>query len=273
MGLMVIIGPIMFAPIGLIIGMIIGGSWYQALLIKFNQNLDQGIKKINFKGSFKYIFGLLIFQIIFAILASIGYIIFIVPGIIVTLMFFFFPFVYCLRDAGFKNSFKLAPKYSKGYRFAIWARMLYLMVLNFIVSIILFVLGDIIFTTSAISFSRIIPMLGSSLTSLPANVIILSIVYFLITFLISAVFYAFNISYFYNLFKNLKAIKQKGQEKNIITVDGYTTGKKILITILTLVVFAWPIIMAISSAFAPEPDYPSPYSQGFQPPTNTPLDY
>jgi len=192
--------------------------------------IDEDIRPMEaFKKARAVFWKFLGWSILFGIAVAIGFIVFVIPGIILLVFWSFSAFVLVLEKTDPIQAFKRSAGLVKGFWWTIFGRFVVLAILVIVVSIISNVItgagADLFgYTNHGIAISAVAVIVG----------ILLFIIAFAINFVINSISLIFN----YLLYKRVKEIK----DKNIESRDGLSVGKKVGLGILIALIFIGVVV-------------------------------
>ena len=277
-GLFGVLLPLVISVSVLFLSSTIGTFKTRVIMIRFNQILDDPNnidKKIPFKKNFIPTIMYIILFIAFWLSVLFGTLLFIIPGIFIFISFLLTKYTYCLEEKNILKAVKTTFKYMEGYKFSLMTRIIFLPFLVFLLhtafSIVLFVIilagrlsfNPLTFLDSLASINSLASLTSFDVSSLAASLIILLLSALLFQIIVIVFLDVFSTSYFYNIFKVLSALKKKAWQENVTIHDGYSTTKKILVSLVFGIWFILAgagIIMNIigDTPFSPNQDPPTP---------------
>lgn len=168
-----------------------------------------------------------------SVVTLIGYILFVVPGIIFSIWFAFVMYVLLLEDIGSFKALGRSRELVKGFWWTVFARLLLIAIFSIIFSALLNMINSI---------SGAVFELGSQSRQLPLILIgaLLTFLTFFIALIVNYVVYSIITIYKYLLYERLKAIKQR----DAAAVDGMSSGKKVALSLCIIIPFILIVLIA-----------------------------
>ena len=183
-----------------------------------------------FKKGLKFFWRFLWVIILRTLAVLVGFILFIVPGIIFSIWFAFSTLELLVENNGGTKALGHSRELAKGFWWTIFARLVIIALFTMVVSIILNILN---------SLGSPIMEIGNQAHQ-PALIVIgaiLVLITFIITLAVNYVVYSIVMIYKYLLYEKLKAVKQQNSQ----AVDGMNGGKKFGLSLVIII----PLVIVI----------------------------
>lgn len=174
-------------------------------------------------------------MILSAIIIGVGFIVFVIPGIIFGVMLAFAGTALALENIGPIQALKRSAHLVKGFWWTVFARLLVLVIFVIIISMV----GNAIMSLSYWFFD----MVGSGIGWMIMG-IALGVVVYAIGAAVNFAMGAISVVYNYSLYRRLKEIK----ESDANAVDGMSMGKKFGLGVVMVVIFAIVALMFMALA-------------------------
>lgn len=186
-----------------------------------------------FKKGLKFFWRYLWIIILMTVITLIGYLLFIIPGIIFSIWFTFAMYVLLIENIGGTKALGRSRQLVKGFWWTVFARLLLVAIFSMIISFILNLLTSLGGTLETLGEQ-------SGQAAMIITGIVLSFVTFIISLAVNFIVYAVITIYKYLLYDKLKAVKEKKTE----AVDGLSAGKKFGLSLVIII----PLIILIMLA-------------------------
>jgi len=171
--------------------------------------------------------------ILMTVITTVGYLLFIIPGIIFSIWFTFAMYVLLVENTGGTKALGRSRQLVKGFWWTVFARLLVVAIFSLIISFILNLLNSLGGTLGSLGEQ-------SGQAAMVATGVVLSFITFIISLAVNFIVYSVITIYKYLLYEKLKAVKEGKPQ----AIDGLSAGKKFGLSLVIII----PLIVMIMLA-------------------------